>query len=124
MERKWNNEILSRHKILILWVFFLACIISDCFEIPLCKEWAITNENNSKIRNYSQFKTIGFHSCMSAWYNCFSGILVRNETLPSGVYSALKNAKVTDSVLNSFNDVDLRWIAREKWTYSLEFDGT
>lgn len=61
--------------------------------------------------------------CIDIFSILFSGIRIHNETVPSGVYSALNNAKLTDSVLMSFNDVNLRWIAREKWTYSLEFNG-
>lgn len=52
-----------------------------------------------------------------------SGIKIQNEQIPSGVYSALERANVTDSVLKSFNDVNLRWIAKENWKYSLNFDG-
>lgn len=52
----------------------------------------------------------------------FSGITVQNERIPSGVFSALENANITDSVLNSYNDVNLRWIAKDKWKYSLDFD--
>lgn len=51
------------------------------------------------------------------------GIQITGETLPSGVYSALENAKIVGSVVNSFNDVNLRWIATDVWTYSLKFDG-
>lgn len=51
------------------------------------------------------------------------GIEIPNEQIPSGVYSALENANLTDSVLNSYNDVKLRWIAKEKWTYSIDFNG-
>lgn len=51
------------------------------------------------------------------------GIVVKEQNLPSGVYSALENANITGSVLNSYNDVKLRWIAYEKWTYTLNFDG-
>lgn len=51
------------------------------------------------------------------------GIRITGESLPSGVYSTLENAKIVDSVVNSFNDVNLRWIARDVWTYSLQFDG-
>lgn len=46
-----------------------------------------------------------------------------NQTIPSGVYSALEEANVTESVMFSYNDVDLRWIANENWTYSLVFSG-
>jgi beta-mannosidase len=51
----------------------------------------------------------------------FPGIELRDISLPSGVYSDLENAKRTESVLFSYNDVDLRWIAYENWTYALNF---
>lgn len=35
----------------------------------------------------------------------------------------MENGNVTDSVLNSYNDVNLRWIARDNWKYSLNFGG-
>lgn len=53
----------------------------------------------------------------------FSGIQIHNEQLPSGVYTALQNGNITDSVLNSYNDVNLRWVAKNNWTYSLNFGG-
>ena len=52
-----------------------------------------------------------------------TGIQVHNERIPSGVYTALQNANITDSVLNSYNDVNLRWIAKDKWKYSVNFGG-
>lgn len=52
-----------------------------------------------------------------------TGIIIRNKRLPSGVYSALEEANITRSVLDSDNDVKLRWIAEEEWTYSLNFNG-
>lgn len=51
------------------------------------------------------------------------GIVIGNQSIPSGVYSALEEVNVTESVLHSFNDVKLRWIANENWTYSLTFEG-
>lgn len=52
----------------------------------------------------------------------FLGIKVHNERIPSGVFSALQNANITDSVVNSYNDVNLRWIGKDKWKYSLDFN--
>lgn len=52
----------------------------------------------------------------------FIGIKVHNERIPSGVFSALQNANITDSVVNSYNDVNLRWIGKDKWKYSLDFN--
>lgn len=51
------------------------------------------------------------------------GIQLTDQLLPSGVYSALEDAKITESVLHSYNDVKLRWIAYETWTYLLKFNG-
>lgn len=34
----------------------------------------------------------------------------------------MENAKLEESVLFSFNDVDLRWVALENWTYTLDFN--
>jgi beta-mannosidase len=45
-----------------------------------------------------------------------------DQKLPSGVYSALEDADITGSVLFGTNDVKLRWIANDNWTYSLKFD--
>lgn len=122
MWHEWNNRMKIRHQFFILLVIFLPC---NCLEFLLCDEWTITNENNSKYNNCcsKQIHSDCFYS-YHRLYNYFSGIRIHNETLPSGVYSALNNAKLTDSVLKSFNDVDLRWIAREKWTYFLVFNGS
>lgn len=46
-----------------------------------------------------------------------------DQTIPSGVYSALEDANITGSVLYSYNDVNFRWIARDNWTYTLNFAG-
>lgn len=40
--------------------------------------------------------------------------------LPSGVYSELEKANITESVLFSYNDVELRWVGLEDWNYTLE----
>lgn len=53
-----------------------------------------------------------------------SGIELHDISIPSGVYSDLENAGLTESVLFSYNDVDLRWIGLENWTYTLDFDTT
>lgn len=36
----------------------------------------------------------------------------------------MESAEITESVLFSYNDVKLRWIAKENWTYSLQFNVT
>lgn len=49
---EWSNGKFFRHSLLIIVVFFLSFNISGCFEISLCEQWSITNENNSKEHNY------------------------------------------------------------------------
>lgn len=50
--------------------------------------------------------------------------MLNDISVPTGVYSALEEAKVTESVLFSYNDIKLRWIGLENWTYSLDFNLT
>uniref|UniRef100_A0A7G3AUK6 beta-mannosidase n=1 Tax=Lutzomyia longipalpis TaxID=7200 RepID=A0A7G3AUK6_LUTLO len=54
-------------------------------------------------------------------FNANSSIIIEEISLPSGVYTALQEAHHVDSVLYSYNDVNLRWIAMETWTYTLDF---
>lgn len=54
---------------------------------------------------------------------CIQGIQLKNQSIPSGIYSALQEANITNSILDSYNDVNLRWIGKDNWTYSLTFDG-
>lgn len=51
-----------------------------------------------------------------------SGIKIPGIALPCGVYSDLESQNLTESVLFSYNDVNLRWIAEQNWTYSLNID--
>lgn len=60
---------------------------------------------------------------MVLFLSLLTGIQIPNEQIPSGVYTALENANITESVFDSFNDINLRWIGKETWTYSLNFDG-
>lgn len=53
-----------------------------------------------------------------------SGIEIHGISVPSGVYSDLENSGVTESVLFSYNDLGLRWIAREDWIYTLDFEAS
>lgn len=57
-------------------------------------------------------------------FRFLQGIVLNDISLPSGVYSELENAQLTESVLFSYNDVELRWIGLENWTYILEFNQT
>lgn len=52
-----------------------------------------------------------------------TGIQIQNQQIPSGVFTALENANITGSLLHSYNDVNLRWISNDTWTYSLSFNG-
>lgn len=54
----------------------------------------------------------------------FLAISIKNQSLPSGVYTALEDTGITESALYSYNDINLRWIAFDNWTYTLDFDGT
>lgn len=42
-----------------------------------------------------------------------------NIHLPSGVYSVLYD----EDILNSYNDINMRWIALDNWTYTRTFKG-
>jgi len=43
----------------------------------------------------------------------FTALTIANQTLPSGIYSAF-----APQVLDSYNDVELRYLAYDNWTYS------
>lgn len=85
--------------------------------IYLTSGWTITNGNRS------EWKRGVWKQNTSKLTKFCLGIELVNQTIPSGVYSALEEANVTESVMFSYNDVDLRWIANENWTYSLVFSG-
>lgn len=55
--------------------------------------------------------------------NANGSIQLHDQSLPSGVFTALEAANLTGSLLYGYNDVRLRWIANDEWTYSLQFDG-
>lgn len=44
---------------------------------------------------------------------------IENQTIPSGIYSALEQALIIESVLDFKNDLTTKWIARDNWTYSV-----
>lgn len=44
-----------------------------------------------------------------------------NQTLPSGIYSAFHRTLAVPDVLDAYNDVDLRWMAYDNWTYTNKF---
>ena len=46
-----------------------------------------------------------------------------NQTMPSGVYSALEDDQIIESVLFSNNDVITRWISKMDWIFSLNIPG-
>lgn len=49
-----------------------------------------------------------------------SAITKTEISLPSGVFSALYG----EQVLDSYNDVNLRWISYDNWTYTNIFSGS
>lgn len=59
----------------------------------------------------------------SGWKLANDSMQITDIKLPSGVYTELEKNNVTESVLFSKNDVDLRWIGLVNWTYSLNFKG-
>ncbi|CRL07018.1 CLUMA_CG019973, isoform A [Clunio marinus] len=87
-------------RVIFLWLISLNLLLhgTQAISFPLRDGWTLTNENKS--------------------------IEVNDISIPSGVYSDLENSGETESVLFSFNDVNLRWIALENWTYNLEFNMT
>lgn len=48
---------------------------------------------------------------------------INQLVVPSGVYTELERHDVTESVLFSKNDVELRWIAQSDWVYQFDFQG-
>lgn len=48
-----------------------------------------------------------------------AALRIENQTVPSGIYSALEQALIIESVLDFKNDLTTKWIARDNWTYSL-----
>lgn len=56
-------------------------------------------------------------------FDAFSGIH-QKATVPGGIFSDLQRAGVlNESIYYRFNDVGYRWVAREDWTYSVDFAG-
>lgn len=51
----------------------------------------------------------------------FLAIRITNITIPSGIFTDLENAGITESILYSYNDRDLRNYARMNWIYSNNF---
>jgi len=51
----------------------------------------------------------------------FPAIRITNITIPSGIFTDLENAGITESILYSYNDRDLRDYARMNWIYSNSF---
>lgn len=89
-------------------------------ELSLSHGWTIRNSNGSEcIHWYISNKHVEY------WFYSLDeiGIFLGNQKIPSGIYSALQEASITESVLHSYNDVNLRWIAGDNWTYSLAFQG-
>lgn len=105
---------------LIVVVLFLFHIDhSQSYNIYLTTGWTITNANEStyfanclispRFYTYQRLSNVGIH--------------LVNQTIPSGVYSALENAGITPSVFDGYNDINLRWIAHDNWTYKIRFPG-
>uniref|UniRef100_A0A1B0EZX9 Beta-mannosidase-like galactose-binding domain-containing protein n=1 Tax=Phlebotomus papatasi TaxID=29031 RepID=A0A1B0EZX9_PHLPP len=92
----WSFGIMSSATTIGFLVLYLVAFTTSS-QIVLNSGWSLSNAN----------ATIG----------------LTELSLPSGVYTALQNAGLTGSVLHSYNDVNLRWIALDNWTYFLNFSG-
>lgn len=46
---------------------------------------------------------------------------LEGSSLPSGIYTELEKRNIIQSVLKSYNDVNLRYLSHINWTYSLDF---
>uniref|UniRef100_A0A1L8DQR0 beta-mannosidase n=1 Tax=Nyssomyia neivai TaxID=330878 RepID=A0A1L8DQR0_9DIPT len=79
--------------VVFLVLYFFAFTSSN--QLVLNMNWTLLNENES--------------------------IVVEKISLPSGVYSVLQENKLALNVLHSYNDVNLRWIAMDNWTYLTDF---
>jgi beta-mannosidase len=53
-----------------------------------------------------------------------NGLVLKDLTVPLGVHSALMDANITGSVLYGYNDINLRWILYEDWTFTNYFQIT
>ncbi|KAL1400011.1 hypothetical protein pipiens_007783 [Culex pipiens pipiens] len=45
---------------------------------------------------------------------------MENQSIPSGVYTALEAALIIESILDHKNDLTTKWIALDNWTYTLD----
>ncbi|XP_053698686.1 beta-mannosidase isoform X1 [Sabethes cyaneus] len=52
--------------------------------------------------------------------NANGTLKMENLTLPSGVYTALEQGLIIESILDFKNDLTTKWIAHDNWTYSLD----
>uniref|UniRef100_A0A8D8D9R6 Beta-mannosidase n=1 Tax=Culex pipiens TaxID=7175 RepID=A0A8D8D9R6_CULPI len=43
---------------------------------------------------------------------------MENQSIPSGVYTALEAALIIESILDHKNDLTTKWIALDNWTYT------
>ncbi|EDW58688.1 beta-mannosidase [Drosophila virilis] len=93
MNKKFYDRLLGLG--LVLGVLLVGRVEGDAVEvIELGSNWSLSNQNSS-----------------------FTRLL--NLTLPSGIYSAFPG--LLPNVLESYNDVNLRWMAYDNWTYINEF---
>ncbi|XP_013118469.2 beta-mannosidase [Stomoxys calcitrans] len=80
----------------VFTLFVVLCVtpqaLSDSVNVVyLNRNWSLRNQNGS--------------------------IYIKDVIIPSGVYSSMYG----ENVLDSWNDVNLRWIAYDNWTYTNEF---
>lgn len=115
LKRSSSQKMTERIAVVIV-ISLNLLLIASSIEINLNKGWQIKNANGSKYWNQIVLTEL-------VTLPSIQGIELKNQNVPSGVYSALEEANVTDSILDSYNDVNLRWIGKDNWTYTLVFDG-
>ncbi|XP_055549326.1 beta-mannosidase-like [Wyeomyia smithii] len=81
---------------------------------------AIISLKNAKVLSFSEI------NLNSSWRieNSNGTIRLTNISLPSGIYSALEEARVIKSIYDFKNDLSTKWVARENWTYLLNIPCT
>ncbi|KAG5679138.1 hypothetical protein PVAND_008730 [Polypedilum vanderplanki] len=84
-----------------LLLLISTCLVlhgTEAISIPLQNDWILKNSDRD--------------------------IEIKNIQIPSGIFSDLEAANVTESILFSYNDVKLRKFSYSNWSYSLNFNMT
>lgn len=107
----------------VILLLLISCSLllhgTEAISFALRSDWSLygvwRNETTGRFCNFHHY----FYST-----NIYASTEINNITIPSGVFSDLENANITESILFSYNDVALRDIAMVNWTYSKKFNMT